>query len=148
MRAGSLELKHVPLYTDIPEITRIQLQAQNQEVTSSKFSTAFYADTMDSLRAMRHDAIIIETCQLNMMILDRNVLQCETCREKFTTIRRLEEHIGSVHGFLGKKAPLHKGNKPISEENAEDFESTLLKRIKEQGKARKRTRGPYRKSAA
>lgn len=57
------------------------------------------------------------------------VLKCSICGIIFTKVYELEEHRISTHNFM-------------------EQEFSLLKRAKEQEKARKRTRGPYRKAHA
>lgn len=57
------------------------------------------------------------------------VPKCSICRMTFSKDEELEEHAIAVHNFAKQ-------------------ESSLLKRAGEQKKARKRSRGPYRKAHA
>jgi hypothetical protein len=55
--------------------------------------------------------------------------RCTICGKAFTGFEELEEHIMTVH-------------------NSYEEESMLLRKASEEDKARKRSRGPYRKSHA
>jgi hypothetical protein len=57
------------------------------------------------------------------------VPKCEICGTKFARTRELEEHGIAAHSFA-------------------EQESLLLKKVDEEEKARKRSRGPYRKAHA
>ena len=65
------------------------------------------------------------------------MIQCQSCGRLFER-EEFEKHmpVHSVSGDLSKQVP------------AEEAESRLLRRAGEEEQARKRTRGPYRKSHA
>jgi hypothetical protein len=67
---------------------------------------------------------------------------CEECGLQFEAIEALGEH-AIRHSGDSTADPNH-----TNDDAADDRESTLLKQTEQEEKARKRTRGPYRKSAA
>jgi len=77
--------------------------------------------------------------------IDRGI-RCESCARFFTNKQEFEKHSIKVHGN-GPRSGSNLGIKKGYVERVDDKESTLLKRTMEEDKARKRTRGPYRKSA-
>jgi uncharacterized C2H2 Zn-finger protein len=74
------------------------------------------------------------------------VIQCLSCAKFFEDKQEFEKHSIKVHGNVSQSRS-NNGIKQRNEEKADDKESVLLKRTMEGEKARKRTRGPYRKSA-
>jgi hypothetical protein len=66
---------------------------------------------------------------------------CDRCGLYFEAKQELDEHAGS-HSETSKFGRIK------NDDSVDDKESMLLKRTMEEEKARKRTRGPYRKSAA
>ena len=75
------------------------------------------------------------------------MIQCQSCAEFFEGKLDFEKHSIDVHGSASQSSS-NLGAKQRFEEKVDDTESMLLKRTMEEEKARKRTRGPYRKSAA
>ena len=73
------------------------------------------------------------------------MLQCQSCSKVFDNKQKFEEHSAKVHGSKSQ-SDSNLGKKYRFKEQADDMQSMLLKRIIEEEKARKRTRGPYRKS--
>jgi hypothetical protein len=75
------------------------------------------------------------------------MIQCQSCAKFFESKLDFEKHSMGVHGGASQSNN-NFGAKQRFEEKVDDTESMLLKRTMEEDKARKRTRGPYRKSAA
>ncbi|MGI0037489.1 MAG: hypothetical protein ACRD99_03945 [Nitrososphaera sp.] len=75
------------------------------------------------------------------------MIRCKSCARFFENRQEFEKHSIEVHGSASQSG-FDSGVKQKYEEKADDTESILLKRTMEEDKARKRTRGPYRKSAA
>ena len=75
------------------------------------------------------------------------MIQCQSCAEFFEGKLDFEKHSIDVHGSASQSSS-NLGAKQRFEERVDDTESMLLKRTMGEEKARKRTRGPYRKSAA
>ena len=75
------------------------------------------------------------------------MIQCQSCARFFESKEDFERHSAEDHGSA-YQSDNNLGAKQRFEEKVEDTESMLLKRTMEEEKARKRTRGPYRKSAA
>jgi uncharacterized C2H2 Zn-finger protein len=86
------------------------------------------------------------------------MFQCQSCNKVFDNKQEFERHAIEVHSRsqytaddasnkIGKnkqgQAEIHHHQQQIDNSN---MESTLLKRTDEEKKARKRTRGPYRKA--
>ena len=74
------------------------------------------------------------------------MFQCQSCTGIFDSRQEFEKHSTEVHGSGSQSSNF--GMKHQYEEKVDDTESMLMKRSMEEEKARKRTRGPYRKSAA
>jgi hypothetical protein len=70
-------------------------------------------------------------------------IQCQSCGKFFESRAAFDKH-AEVHS---DNSQTDLGEKHISGQSADDAESILLKRTMEEEKARKRTRGPYRKSS-
>lgn len=75
------------------------------------------------------------------------MIQCQSCAKFFESTQDFEKHSVEVHGSASH-SDNNLGAKQRFEEKVDDTESMLLKKTMEEEKARKRTRGPYRKSAA
>jgi uncharacterized C2H2 Zn-finger protein len=75
-------------------------------------------------------------------------LQCQSCGKFFDNKDKFEKHIAKIHGNSQQQLDSNFGKKYRFEEQVDDMQSMLLKRIIEEEKARKRTRGPYRKSSS
>jgi hypothetical protein len=82
------------------------------------------------------------------------MFQCQSCNKVFDNKQEFERHAIEVHSRsqytdddasnkIGKKQAEIHHEQQIDNSN---MESTLLKRTDEEEKARKRTRGPYRKA--
>lgn len=78
--------------------------------------------------------------------IDR-MLQCQSCSKVFDNKQMFEKHIAELHGSKFSHSDSNFANKHRIEEKVDDMQSMLLKRNMEEEKARKRTRGPYRKSS-
>jgi uncharacterized C2H2 Zn-finger protein len=83
------------------------------------------------------------------------MFQCQSCNKVFGTKIRLEKHAADVHGSSQHTTITtanDNNNSPIEQLVADksdyDTEYVLLERAAEEEKARKRTRGPYRKSVS
>lgn len=75
---------------------------------------------------------------LNCSIVQINELfRCRLCKKTFDTKAKLENHTIKVH---------YKFEDTFTVSDNNNVESKLLERAAEEEKARKRTRGPYRKS--
>ena len=75
------------------------------------------------------------------------MLQCQSCGKVFDNKQKFEKHSAKVHG--GKsQSDSNFAKKHRYEEKVDDVQSMLLKRNMGEEKARKRTRGPYRKSSS
>jgi uncharacterized C2H2 Zn-finger protein len=74
------------------------------------------------------------------------MLQCQSCNKVFANKEEFKKHEIEIHSGSKSSSNLSEKQMIISE-LGEDIESTLLKRANEEKHARKRTRGPYRKSA-
>ena len=72
-------------------------------------------------------------------------LQCQSCGSFYDDKASLDLHATEVHSASSQS---DFAQKSAHEQRVDDAESMLLKRTMEEEKARKRTRGPYRKSAA
>lgn len=76
------------------------------------------------------------------------LFQCQSCNKVFDTKIKFETHAGEVHG--NSQYPDSKSNSTmrrlVAEKVDNDMESVLLGKADREEKARKRTRGPYRKS--
>jgi uncharacterized C2H2 Zn-finger protein len=72
-------------------------------------------------------------------------LQCQSCGRFFEDNETFDRHASEDHS---NSSQANLGQKQIHECKIDDVESLLLKRTMEEEKARKRTRGPYRKSSA
>jgi uncharacterized C2H2 Zn-finger protein len=75
-----------------------------------------------------------------------DMLQCQSCNKVFVDKQKFEEHSTEVHGTK-TQSDSNFAKKHRIEEKVDDMQSMLLKRNMEEEKARKRTRGPYRKSS-
>ena len=82
--------------------------------------------------------------QMNVHI--DQMLQCQSCNKVFASKEEFKNHEIEIHSGSKSSSNLSEKQMIISE-LGEDIESTLLKRANEEKHARKRTRGPYRKSA-
>jgi hypothetical protein len=78
--------------------------------------------------------------------IDR-MLQCQSCSKVFDNKEEFEEHCAEVHGNKSQ-SDFDFAKEYRIEEKINDMQSMLLKRSMEEEKARKRTRGPYRKSSS
>ncbi|MGH9983196.1 MAG: C2H2-type zinc finger protein [Nitrososphaeraceae archaeon] len=67
------------------------------------------------------------------------MFQCRLCKKTFDTKTKFENHAIKVHGKLQFTFTASDNN---------NAESILLERAAKEEKARKRTRGPYRKSSS
>jgi uncharacterized C2H2 Zn-finger protein len=75
-----------------------------------------------------------------------SMLQCQACGRFFEGEKEFEKHAIEVHGSASQTAS--NSAHSLSLDAGEDTkESMLLKREIDQEKARKRSRGPYRKSS-
>jgi uncharacterized C2H2 Zn-finger protein len=74
------------------------------------------------------------------------MLQCQSCNKVFDNKQKFEIHCAEVHGSKSQ-SDSNFAKKHKIEEKVDDMQSMLLKRNMEEEKARKRTRGPYRKSS-
>ena len=81
-----------------------------------------------------------------MIVHVDQMLQCQSCNKVFANKEEFKEHEIEIHSGSKSSSNLSEKQMIISE-LGEDIESTLLKRANEEKHARKRTRGPYRKSA-
>lgn len=72
------------------------------------------------------------------------LFQCQACGRFFLTNSSFEKHIDEAHNLSQNNL----GNIYRYEQEAEDMQSLMLKRMGEEEKARKRTRGPYRKASS
>jgi hypothetical protein len=68
-------------------------------------------------------------------------------RKVFDNKQQFEKHSAEVHGSKSQSDSNFAKEQRI-EEKVDDMQSMLLKRNIEEEKARKRTRGPYRKSSS
>jgi hypothetical protein len=68
------------------------------------------------------------------------MFQCQLCKKTFDTKTKLENHAVKVHGKSQYTF--------TASDNYNNTESMLLERTAKEKKARKRTRGPYRKSVS
>jgi uncharacterized C2H2 Zn-finger protein len=75
------------------------------------------------------------------------MLQCQSCGKVFDNKQGFEKHSAKVHGSKSQ-SDSNFAKKHRYEEKVDDVQSMLLKRNMEEEKARKRTRGPYRKSSS
>jgi uncharacterized C2H2 Zn-finger protein len=75
------------------------------------------------------------------------MLQCQSCGRVFDNKDKFNRHVAKVHGN-SHQLDSNFGKKYRFKEQIDDIESMLLKQITEEEKARKRTRGPYRKSSS
>ena len=90
------------------------------------------------------------------------MFQCQSCNKVFGTKIKLEKHAADVHGSsqyttTATTADYNNNNndnnngtiqQPVADKSDYKTEYMLLKRAAEEKKARKRTRGPYRKSVS
>jgi uncharacterized C2H2 Zn-finger protein len=74
------------------------------------------------------------------------MLQCQSCNRVFDNKQKFKEHSAEVHGSDSQSNSNFAKEHRIAEK-VDDMQSMLLKRNMEEEKARKRTRGPYRKSS-
>jgi hypothetical protein len=74
------------------------------------------------------------------------MFQCQACNKFFDKKQEFEKHVE----FHIERYPFNFTNtdKSKREENTEEIESILLKQSAKEKKARKGTRGPYRKSSS
>jgi uncharacterized C2H2 Zn-finger protein len=75
------------------------------------------------------------------------MLQCQSCGRVFDNKDKFSRHVAKVHGN-SQQLDSNFDKKYRFKEQVDDIESMLLKQITEEEKARKRTRGPYRKSSS
>jgi uncharacterized C2H2 Zn-finger protein len=87
------------------------------------------------------------------------MFQCQSCNKIFGTKDKFENHVAEIHGMSQNAAIVSTGyddsessSKTIDQSNAQnmdnEIESNLFKKAIREKKARKRTRGPYRKSVS
>jgi uncharacterized C2H2 Zn-finger protein len=83
------------------------------------------------------------------------MFQCQSCNKLFDNKKEFKNHAADVHSNSRVAAPSDyinkKSIKRVSIEETDDdaeIESMLLQRANEDEKARKRTRGPYRKASS
>ena len=81
------------------------------------------------------------------------IFQCQSCNKLFVSKREFENHTTKVHGDSQYTTAADHNNMStervlIEETDDEEMESMLLERVNEEEKARKRTRGPYRKASS
>ena len=86
-----------------------------------------------------------ELVEHRMAVHDGGQIQCQSCGKFYENRTAFDKHALEVHS---DNSQTDLGEKHISGQSADDAESILLKRTMEEEKARKRTRGPYRKSSA
>jgi hypothetical protein len=85
--------------------------------------------------------------QHEMIVHVDQMLQCQSCNKVFTNKEEFKKHEIEIHSGPKSSSNLSEKQTIISE-LGEDIESALLKGANEEKHARKRTRGPYRKSAS
>ena len=85
--------------------------------------------------------------QHEMIVHVDQMLQCQSCNKVFTNKEEFKKHEIEIHSGPKSSSNLSE-KKTIISELGEDIESALLKGANEEKHARKRTRGPYRKSAS
>jgi rubredoxin len=87
-----------------------------------------------------------ELARHQKFVHENKMFQCQACNKFFDKKQEFEKHVE----FHIKHHPSNFINtdKNKREENTEEIESILLKQSVKQKKARKRTRGPYRKSSS
>jgi hypothetical protein len=85
--------------------------------------------------------------QHEMIVHVDQMLQCQSCNKVFTNKEEFKKHEIEIHSGSRSSSNLSEKQTIISE-LGEDIESALLKGANEEKHARKRTRGPYRKSAS
>jgi predicted nucleic acid binding AN1-type Zn finger protein len=85
--------------------------------------------------------------QHEMIVHVDQMLQCQSCNRVFTNKEEFKKHEIEIHSGSKSSSNLSEKQTIISE-LGEDIESALLKGANEEKHARKRTRGPYRKSAS
>ena len=85
--------------------------------------------------------------QHKMIVHVDQMLQCQSCNKVFTNKEEFKKHEIEIHSGSKSSSNLSEKHTIISE-LGEDIESALLKGANEEKHARKRTRGPYRKSAS
>ncbi len=75
--------------------------------------------------------------------------RCQYCNKVFDGRKDFEKHVSDIHILhYSSTKPNASERKKGEEYETEQTESTLLKRMTKEEKARKRTRGPYRKSSS
>jgi uncharacterized C2H2 Zn-finger protein len=84
--------------------------------------------------------------QHEMIVHIDQMLQCQSCNKVFTNKEEFKKHEIEIHSGSKSSSDLSE-KQMIAGGLGEDIESTLLKGANEEKHARKRTRGPYRKSA-
>jgi uncharacterized Zn finger protein len=77
------------------------------------------------------------------------MFQCQSCNKVFDTKIKFENHAAKVHGNSQYTTDSNSTmEKLVVEKEDADTESMLLGKAAQEKKARKRTRGPYRKSVS
>jgi hypothetical protein len=90
--------------------------------------------------------------------VDRMV-QCQSCNKIFDTKDKFENHAAEIHGtsqittivptnYDDSESSSRNIDQSIAQDIDNDIESNLFKKTIREKKARKRTRGPYRKSVS
>jgi len=75
--------------------------------------------------------------------------RCQYYIKIFGSKKDFEKHVSNMHiSHFSSSESNAIASKKGEEYQTEQFESTLLKRMTKEEKARKRTRGPYRKSSS
>jgi uncharacterized C2H2 Zn-finger protein len=94
----------------------------------------------------------------NAVHIDK-MFQCQSCNKIFGTKDKFENHAGEIHGmprnriivpssYDDSESSKRTVDQSITQNKDNEIESNLFKKAIREKKARKRTRGPYRKSVS
>jgi Zinc finger, C2H2 type len=106
--------------------------------------------------------VLINTKELlkhKIVLHNDRIYQCQSCNKIFDTKYRFENHLAEIHDTSQNATAISTGydnsessSRTLDQSGEQDLdnnmESVLFRKIAQEKKARKRTRGPYRKSVS
>jgi rubredoxin len=106
--------------------------------------------------------VLINTKELlkhKIVLHNDRIYQCQSCNKIFDTKDKFENHAAEIHGtsqittivptnYDDSESSSRNIDQSIAQDIDNDIESNLFKKTIREKKARKRTRGPYRKSVS
>jgi predicted RNA-binding Zn-ribbon protein involved in translation (DUF1610 family) len=106
--------------------------------------------------------VLINTKELlkhKIVLHNDRIYQCQSCNKIFDTKYRFENHLAEIHDTSQNATATStgydnsEGSKKTMDQSGEqdldnNMESVLFRKTAQEKKARKRTRGPYRKSVS